>query len=118
MTGIDSDELAAAIQLLASVIAAAVVRELRAPGDDSWISQTDSPLGARRHNAAVRRRLASGEGGACIVGRSHKLSRRALDEELAGRPTQKRQNKPSGAGKLESFEERMTRRLRAVGADV
>ena len=115
---IDSDELATAVQTLAQTIAAAVVRELRQPGDDQWIGQADSPLGSRRHNAAVRRRLAAGEGGAARIGRRHLLSRRALAEELGRRPTQKRKSAAPSARKVESFEERLTRRLRAVGADV
>lgn len=50
------------------------------------IAQTNSELGARRHRAAVKRRLASGEGGAAIVGRKHLLTPEALREELSRRP--------------------------------
>lgn len=117
MSAIDSDELAAAIQTLAGAIAAAVVRELRAPGEDQWVAQNDSPLGSRRHNAAVRRRLASGEGGAAALGRRFLLSKEALAEELGRRPTQKRKSGAPSASKGDSFED-LKQRLRAVGADV
>lgn len=111
MTAIDSDELAGAIQTLAQTIAAAVVRELR-QGEDSWIDQTASTLGARRHNAAVRRRLANGEAGAAIVGRRHFLSRDALAAELARRPARKLNSAPPSTTKPASFEDRFRRILR------
>jgi hypothetical protein len=46
------------------------------------ITQSASPLGRRKHCAAVRRRIDSGESGAAIVGRRHLLSTDALSEEL------------------------------------
>jgi hypothetical protein len=49
----------------------------------SWIPQTGSPLGSRRHCAAVDRRIAAGEPGAARVGRRRLLAPHALDEELA-----------------------------------
>jgi hypothetical protein len=48
-----------------------------------WQSQTGSPLGNRRHVAAVRRRVAAGLEGAAIRGRTYLLSATALDDELA-----------------------------------
>src|SRR5690349_1127528 len=48
-----------------------------------WIDQASSPLGRRRHCAAVRRRIASGKGDAAQVGRRFLLSAQALSEELA-----------------------------------
>ncbi len=48
---------------------------------DGWIDQGASPLG-RKHNGAVRRRLAAGEAGADIVGRRHLLTPDALAEEV------------------------------------
>jgi hypothetical protein len=47
------------------------------------VSQKDSPLGPRRHRAAVNRRLANKEGGAGKVGRNHYLTPEAVREELA-----------------------------------
>ncbi len=59
------------------------MREQR--GEDAprlgWIDQSASPLG-RKHNGAVRRRLAAGEAGADIVGRRHLLTPDALAEEV------------------------------------
>ena len=46
------------------------------------VEQGASPLGSRRHCAAVRGRLDHGEPGAAIVGRRHLLSAAALAEEL------------------------------------
>jgi len=51
-------------------------------GDARWIDQEESPLGARLHNPAVRRRLAEGKGGARIRGRIHELTAEALQEEM------------------------------------
>lgn len=48
-----------------------------------WTDQNASPLGRRRHVAAVRRRVAAGDAGAALVGRRALLSATALDEELA-----------------------------------
>lgn len=66
---------------LAHRVAAIVVQRLRdAPA--GMIDQSASPLGARRHCAAVKRRLARGEAGAAKVGRRYLLSPEALSEEL------------------------------------
>ena len=67
---------------LVAEIAEAVVARLQA-GAPGMISQAVSPLGRRRHCAAVRRRLARGEPGASVVGRRHLLSAEAIAEELA-----------------------------------
>lgn len=74
-----------------------IARVLRAAADEcdrvaaeqhaerrDWIGQRESPLGNRRHCAAVGARLAAGKPGAAIVGRRHLLSAEALEEELAG----------------------------------
>ncbi len=64
-----------------------VAAELRG-ADVSLVSQSTSPLGARLHNAAVRRRIAEharGElaiSGASVVGKRHYLTQEALAEEL------------------------------------
>jgi hypothetical protein len=47
------------------------------------IEQGKSPLGRRRHCAAVRRMVAAGDGRAFIVGRKHFLTADALAEEMA-----------------------------------
>jgi len=47
------------------------------------VDQTTSPLGQRRHCAAVKRRIAAGDEVAAIVGRRHLLSQQALANELA-----------------------------------
>jgi hypothetical protein len=57
--------------------------ELQAQGQgDEWVLQKGSPLGNRKHCAAVRRRLANSEGGAAIRGKRFLLTTRALAEEL------------------------------------
>jgi hypothetical protein len=68
---------------LARAVAREVVAELRAGETPGMLDQAGSPLGRRRHIAAVRRRVAAGETGAAVVGRRHLLSREALDAELA-----------------------------------
>jgi hypothetical protein len=47
------------------------------------VDQRSSPLGARRHCAAVKRRVAQGAEGAAVIGRRHLLSQEALADELA-----------------------------------
>lgn len=77
------DALQALARLIAPIVAREVVRELRAGDHDGMVDQVASPLGRRRHCAAVRRRVQRGEAGAAIVGRRHLLSREALEVELA-----------------------------------
>lgn len=48
----------------------------------SYIDQSKSPLGPRKHCAAVRRRANEGDERAIISGRRHLLSPDALREEL------------------------------------
>jgi hypothetical protein len=50
----------------------------------SLIDQRSSPLGPRRHAAAVRRRLEAGKPGASRVGRRWLLTPAALEDELTG----------------------------------
>lgn len=66
---------------LAERLAARVAERLRA-SEPNMVGQSGSPLGARRHCAAVKRRLARGEPGAAILGRRHLLTAEALGEEL------------------------------------
>lgn len=49
-----------------------------------WIDQARSPLGRRRHIAAARRLIATGDARACQVGRRYLLAPEALDETLRG----------------------------------
>lgn len=58
-----------------------------------WTDQRKSPLGAKRHCAAVRRLLADGLPGAAVVGRKHLLSAEALDAELCRSSPNKAKNK-------------------------
>lgn len=79
-------------QLLARVLRAAtdecdaIARE-SAEDRREWVCQSESPLGPRRHIAAVRRRLRAGTEGAGQAGRKYLLSPEALAEEL-GRPVE------------------------------
>jgi len=66
----------------ARLVAQEVVRELRS-GPSDLVSQANSPLGKRRHCAAVRDRVTRGDAGGCIVGRVYYLTPAALQEELA-----------------------------------
>lgn len=76
-----STALEEALRVLAREIAREVVRELRA-GELDMIDQSASPLGRRRHLAAVRARVSAGAPGAAIVGRRYLLSREAVAQEL------------------------------------
>jgi hypothetical protein len=61
---------------------AACFAEITRCGELGMVDQAASPLGPRRHCAAVRRRVAHSEPGASVVGRRHLLSVAALAEEL------------------------------------
>ena len=84
----------------AKVISRLMAAELRG-GDPRLIGQELSALGARRHIAAVKRRLreesnmgeAPGTRGAFIYGRRHLLTQEALADEL-GRDTARAERKP------------------------
>jgi len=76
-----TEALDALLVALAERVAALVAERLLA-GQPGLIDQASSPLGRRRHCTAVKRRLASGAGGAARVGRRHLLSPDALAEEL------------------------------------
>lgn len=47
------------------------------------VDQRQSPLGRRRHCAAVRRLVAEGDGRVAIVGKKHLMTRAVLTEELS-----------------------------------
>lgn len=95
-----------------------IVREETRGQDPSWVDQTLSILGNRKHIAAVRRRLAATppEPGARVVGRRYLLSQEAIAEELG------RASKASpGVRKVETVDEdddpvaRLDRELAKVG---
>jgi hypothetical protein len=99
--------------------AAAKARELDAAERAelrSWIDQASSPLGPRRHRAAVRRRTAAGEPGAAQVGRRALLSVEALQEELATLSKSPRASKAQSAAP--GTVARLRQRLALVGVDV
>jgi hypothetical protein len=85
------------LETLATLVAREVVRELRS-GPSDLVSQASSPLGKRRHCAAVRARLARGDSSACVVGRTHYLTPQALRDELAGCKAPKRTTVPLRQG--------------------
>lgn len=75
------------LEAIAAVLEAAAykARELAAEAHAEradWIDQHSSPLGPRRHCAAVRRRVQTGDGSAAIVGRRLLLSEDAIALEL------------------------------------
>lgn len=75
-------DAAQAHRTLAAFYEAQAAAQRPAQSAPQWIPQTRSPLGNRRHIAAVRRRLAAGEPGATQVGRKYLLTRDAMDQEL------------------------------------
>lgn len=77
-----SSDVAAALAVLADAVADRVIERLRGTPDGSWCDQHQSPMGPKRHAAAVRRRIASAQGGAAIVGRRYLLDQQALSDEL------------------------------------
>lgn len=60
-----------------------IVAKLSTGSPADMVDQASSPLGKRRHCAAVRERVTRGAPGAAIVGRKHLLSREELQKELA-----------------------------------
>jgi hypothetical protein len=79
----ENDAIRAALDALADMVATRVVERLRGPSSAGMQSQVDSPLGPRRHCAAVRRRVRTGDPDAQIIGRTFLLSREALAAEMA-----------------------------------
>lgn len=101
----------------AGLLAKELAKELRAANDD-WVSQVGSPLGPRKHCAAVRRRLERGEPGASNPdNRRFLLSREALLQEMQAlgvpKPPVKAEPAPGGFEKVEetSVRDRLLRKL-------
>ena len=95
----------ALLEVLAERVAVRVVERLRA-GEVGMIDQTRSPLGRRRHIAAVRRLVAAGKAGAAVVGRRYLLSREALDAEVARLSKRPRKAHADDSDKLAALRER------------
>lgn len=87
---------------------------LEAADRQDWIDQEGSPLGPRRHCAAVRARIAAGLPGATIVGRSFRLSPEALGE-VAGEVSRPKAKRRTGST---TTEEKLQEALRRVGSDL
>lgn len=104
---------------LASVLRAAAdeadcLAKLEAQERQDWIDQAASPLGRRRHCAAVRARIASGLPGAAILGRRFLLSETALQEVAA---TRSKVAATSSTGSTTGVE-KLRNALRLVGGDL
>lgn len=84
---------------LAPAIAAEVVAQLRAGETPGMVDQSTSPLGRRRHIAAVRRMVAAGDPGAAQVGRRYLLTTDAVQVELS---RMSRKPKAPAKGKAEA----------------
>jgi len=69
-------------ELITSAVRAALSSAPPQPALD-WVDQKTSPLGPKRHCAAVRRRVAAGSSDAAIVGRRYLLAPAAITDELA-----------------------------------
>jgi hypothetical protein len=74
--------LDALLEHVVDLLAARLIERMRDGVPRDTVSQADSPLGRRRHIAAVRRRIECGAPGAYRTGRRYLLSRSALEEEL------------------------------------
>lgn len=74
--------LEAIVQSFADLLVPLVAARL-ASTTHRMVAQYGSPLGARRHRAAVKRRVERGEGGASVVGRRYLLSHEAMAAELS-----------------------------------
>lgn len=75
------DSWDALLDELADRVAARVFERLQ-NGKPGMLAQSGSPLGSRRHCAAVQRRVLQKIPGAAIVGRQHFLTPEAMAEEL------------------------------------
>jgi hypothetical protein len=109
------EAIEAVVRVLAIQIARAVVAELRSGDAPGMIDQSASPLGRRRHIAAVRRRVAAGEPGAAIVGRRYLLASVQVDAELAAASKRTPKAKPEPVDELAEMRARYGLKRKAVG---
>ena len=103
------------VELFVSELARRLGTEL-ASTTHSMVSQHGSPLGARRHRAAVKRRLENGQRGAAIVGRRYLLSHDALQCELSALTPAppKVSNTSDKSGALDQFERELMGGLKNI----
>lgn len=87
-----AEALLTAIKPFARLVARELLEELRGY-DTSWVEQSASELGPKKHCAAVRRRIAERKPGARINGRRFLLSQEAMVEEL-GLESERRCRRP------------------------
>jgi hypothetical protein len=103
---------------LIDVIAERVEARLTRSG--RFIAQQGSPLGARYHRAAVKRRIERQEGGAYVDARQRRflLTPDALEQELARRNQeyleQRRQKKPGRNPELDALQRELVGGLRRL----
>lgn len=84
------------LEELADLVADRVVVRLTA-GQPGWVDQHGSPLGPKRHRAAVRRRVGQGQCAASIVRRRFPPSPEALADELGKASRHANPDKPTRA---------------------
>ena len=106
-------DLSTMLDRFAEALASRVVDRL-ASTSRGMVSQHGSPLGARRHRAAVARRLERGEGGAARVGRRFLLSHDALTEELARVSTPEPPAVRARDADLDEYQREIVRGLRSI----
>ena len=94
MTEPDAQALATVLRLLAKYIV-----EAQREAQTSFVDQTGSPLGSRRHIATVRRLWAAGDARAAILGRRFLLSPDALKEAFVQQTTQRGPGRRKGSAK-------------------
>ncbi len=95
-------DLAPLLQEFARMVAREIVA-LQREEPPEMIDQHASPLGPRRHCAAVKRRLAKGLPDASIVGRKHLLTPEALQQELGRGVPQKVRTAPAKSGPVNTL---------------
>ena len=106
MSSAPSAALDALVSLLADAVADRVVERLTAGSHSDFVDQAGSPLGRRRHIAAVRRMVAAGQPGAGVVGRRHLLSREAAESELAAVAKRPKKSRAEQVDELAELRER------------
>jgi hypothetical protein len=106
VTGAADAALDQLVKLLADAVADRVAARLSAGSHAGFVEQAGSPLGRRRHIAAVRRIVAAGQPGAAIVGRRHLLSRERVERELAAVAKRPKKTRAERVDELAELRER------------